>query len=300
VSDGPLVVLGAINVDLVVHGVALPKPGQTTMGGTFAVHQGGKGGNQAVAAARAGADVVLIGAVGADAYGIDAVEALRADGVDCRLVRTLPGVSTGVALIAVNRRGENQIVVSPGANETLDDPTEELERAQPAVVLASCEVAYKGVAAAAAWCEERSVPFVLNPAPANLRLRNLLTRSTVLTPNRVEVLSLTASETEPIAAARALLLRNPDLAVVITLGEDGAVIVDASGTAFVDAPLIEAVDTTGAGDCFNGVLAAALHDGMALPDAVRRASVAASLSVQVEGAREGMPAGDAIEAALAG
>jgi ribokinase len=126
----------------------------------------------------------------------------------------------------------------------------------------------------------------------------VLDRTTILTPNRVEVLRLTAAETEPKAAARALLRRNPDMSVVITLGEDGAVIVDARGSTFIDAPLVEAVDATGAGDCFNGVLAAGLAAGLALPAAARRASVAATLSVQVTGAREGMPSAAAIDAAM--
>ena len=290
--------LGAINVDLVVRDTTLPRPGETTVGGTFEMHQGGKGGNQAVAAVRAGAPVAIIGAVGDDAYGAEAVEVLRAGGVGCDHVRVAPETATGVALIAVSRRGENQIVVAPGANATIEDPTAELDAVGPSIVLASCEIAYKGVSVASRWCEEHDVPFVLNPAPGALRLRNLLERTTVVTPNRVEVLHLTASENEPIPAAQALLRKNPDLKVVITLGEDGAVIVDASGQTFVDAPLVEAVDATGAGDCFNGVLVAGLHAGLALPEAAARASVAATLSVQVAGAREGMPTLAQIDAAM--
>ncbi|MEX0983748.1 MAG: ribokinase [Actinomycetota bacterium] len=297
-TDGPLAVLGAINVDLVVAGTTLPRAGETTTGGAFETHQGGKGGNQAVAAARAGAPVVLVGAVGADAYGAAALEALNSEGVDCSRVRTVPDAATGVALIVVSRRGENQIAVALGANASLENPNETLDAIGPSLVLASCEIPYKGVSAASKWCKEHGVPFVMNPAPAALRLRNLLDRTTVLTPNRVEVMSLTAAETTPIGAAHALRRRNPDLAVVITLGEDGAVIVDPSGETFVDAPFVEAVDATGAGDCFNGVLAAGLHAGLALPDAARRASVAATLSVQVAGAREGMPTGAQIDAAM--
>jgi ribokinase len=180
----------------------------------------------------------------------------------------------------------------------LDDPTPELDAIGPSLVLASCEISYKGVSTASKWCHERDVPLILNPAPAGLRLRNLLGRTTVLTPNRDEVMRLTAAQPAPIGAARSLVQRTPTLSVVITLGEDGAVIVDANGETFIDAPPVEAVDTTGAGDCFNGVLAAAMHEGLALPDAAARASVAATLSVRVTGAREGMPTRAEIDDAM--
>ena len=229
-----------------------------------------------------------------------ALEALRAETVDCARVRVEPEASTGVALIVVNRRGENQIAVAPGANGLMEDPDAELDAVMPSLVLASAEVPYKQITAASKWCMAHEVPFLLNPAPASLRLRNLLPRTTVLTPNRGEVLQLTAAQPDPLSAARSLLQRNPSLAVVITLGEDGAVIVDAEGQTFVDTPLVEAVDTTGAGDCFNGVLAAALHGGMPLPEATARAAVAASLSVQVAGARAGMPTAAEIDAAMPG
>lgn len=297
-ASGPLVVFGAINVDLVVRGVSLPRLGETIVGGSFETHQGGKGGNQAVAAARAGAPVVMIGAVGGDAHGESARAALRAEEVDLTHLRVVPESATGVALIAVSKRGENQIVVAPGANGVLEDVTAELDAIGPSWVLASCEVPYKGVTGASRWCVEHDVPFVLNPAPASLRLRNMLERTSVLTPNRGEIVELTAAENEPVGAANALRRRNADLAVVITLGEDGALIVDANGHTFIDAPLVEAVDTTGAGDCFNGVLAAGLHQGLALPEAAARASVAAALSVQVAGAREGMPTAAQVDAAI--
>jgi ribokinase len=299
VSGGPLVVIGAINVDLVVRGAALPRPGQTVVGGEFETHQGGKGGNQAVAAARAAAPVVMLGAVGDDPYGAGARAALEAEGVDVLRVRVFDDVATGVALIAVDGNGRNQISVAPGANERLEDASNDLDAIGPGLVLASCEVDHDALAAAGAWCGEHDVPFVLNPAPASLRLRGLLDHATIATPNAEEVLDLTAAETEPVGAARALRRRNPDLAVVITLGEDGAFVVDGDGETLVDAPSVQAVDTTGAGDCMNGVLAASLHAGSTMRDAVRRAVVAASLSVGVAGAREGMPTAAEIDAAFA-
>jgi ribokinase len=298
VSVGPLAVLGAINVDLVVRGAALPRPGRTVVGGRFESHHGGKGGNQAVAAARDGAPVVLLGAVGEDPYGESALDALRADGVDISQVRVLPAVATGVALITVDAKGENQISVAPGANHEVGDVTEALEATGPSLVLASCEIDFPALLSAGAWCGEHGVPFVVNPAPAGLRLRGLLDHATVTTPNAEEILDLTAAETEAVPAARALRRRNKDLAVVITLGGDGAFVLDDDGELLIDAPLTDVVDTTGAGDCMNGVLAAGLHRGLPLRDAVRRAVVAASLSVRIAGAREGMPVAAAIDAAV--
>jgi ribokinase len=299
---GPLVVLGAINVDLVVSGASLPRRGETTVGGTFAQHPGGKGGNQAVAAARAlgrPGRVAMVGAVGDDPLGAQAREALAAEGVDVSRVRTADA-GTGVALIAVDRSGENQIVVAPGANHAFDDVTDDLDALAPSFVLASCEVEHAALASAAAWCREHAVPLALNPAPASPRLRVLLDDARVATPNRGELLDLVPREDDPRAAARSLVQRTPALTIVITLGADGALVVDAQGEHIVDAPQVEAVDTVGAGDCLNGVLAAGLWEGLPMPEAVRRAVAAAALSVTVEGAREGMPARDAIDAALAG
>jgi ribokinase len=297
---GPLAVVGAINVDLVVSGAALPAPGETTVGGVYAEHHGGKGGNQAVAAARAlGVDgtVAMVGAVGADAFGAGALDALRSEGVDVTAVRTVDA-ATGVALIVVDGSGENQIVVAPGANHAFDDITTELDQLRPSLVLLSCEISYRAAGSAARWCETRSVPLILNPAPATHRLRNLLGRAHVVTPNRGEVLELSPGITDPIEAARAMYERFEGLTIVITLGEDGAFVSDAGGQDLIDAPHVDAVDSVGAGDCLNGVLAAALWQGLDPRRAVRRAVVAAALSVGVAGAREGMPTRDAIDAAL--
>ena len=296
---GPLAVIGAINVDLVVRGVRLPRPGQTVVGGTFERHFGGKGGNQAVAAARDGAPVALVGAVGDDELGHAAREALATEGVDVSRVRLAADVATGTALIAVNARGENQIVVAPGANDALEDVEADLDAIRPALVLISWEIPAATCRGVGGWCADRRVPLVVNPAPASLRLRSLLDQATVATPNREEVTELVAAETDPVRAAQALRRRHDRLAVVVTLGEDGALVVDADGETVVDAPLIAAVDTTGAGDCFSGVLAAAMVAGADVRSAARRAAAAAALSVTVAGAREGMPTSDRINAALA-
>ena len=248
---GSVVVIGAINVDLVVSGAPLPAPGQTVTGGVFAQHHGGKGGNQAVAASRAlgGQGVVLVGAVGNDALGHDALEALRAEGV-ATSVAMRPGVPTGVALICVGPDGENQISVAPGANAELTaaDVTSAFGQVHEiGVVLASLEVSQAAVRAAAAWCSEHETPFILNPAPVQPWTSELASHATYVTPNEHELEALGSL---------------PDGVVVVeTRGPEGVIIRRSGEETRVAAPKVEAVDTTGAGDCFNGVFAAGLAEG---------------------------------------
>jgi ribokinase len=299
VSAPLLVVLGAVNVDLVVRGVPLPRPGETVLGGSFERHHGGKGGNQAVAATRAlrggpadGA-VCFLGAVGDDPMGAEALEALRNEGVDVSHVSVVPQTATGVALIVVDDRGENQIAVAPGANATLTSGVVEagLEGFGPgSVLLVSLEVPMDVVRRAAERARELGGTVVLNPAPAAEEARALLDVADVITPNQRE-LSVLAHDTESIRTA------HPGLRVVLTLGERGAEI---DGFIAVPAPRVRAVDTTGAGDTVNGVLAAGLLEGRPLEEAARRAVSAASASVTRAGAREGMPLREEIDASAAG
>lgn len=285
---GSVVVIGAINVDLVVSGAPLPAPGETVTGGVFAQHHGGKGGNQAVAAARAlgGHGVVMIGAVGNDSFGHDALDALRAEGV-ATSVSMRPGVPTGVALICVAPDGENQISVAPGANAGLTAGNVTSAFAQVheiAVVLASLEVSHAAVRAAAAWCSEHQVPFVLNPAPVQPWTAEVAALASYVTPNEHE---LGAMGTLP-----------EGIVVVETRGRDGVVIRSDGDEHRVEAPAVEAVDTTGAGDCFNGVFAAGLAEGLDAAAAAERAAVAAAISVTEVGAREGMPTREELDAFL--
>jgi len=285
-----LAVLGAINVDLVVSGAPLPRPGETVTGGTFARHHGGKGGNQAVAAARVmrGAGrVVMLGAVGDDELGVAALDALRREHVKTDHVVVKRDTPTGVALIAVDPLGENQISVAPGANNALevDEIADALEILRPHMVLASLEVPEAVVRAALGWCRDRGAPTVLNPAPPQTWTRDLMSLPTYVTPNEHE---------------RPRLGEVPSAVVVIeTRGADGATIDGNGKRVHVPAPGVDVVDTTGAGDCFNGVLAARLAEGRELEDAVRDGVVAAALSVATAGAREGMPGAQAIAAARA-
>jgi ribokinase len=279
-----LAVIGAINVDLVVSGASLPQPGETVVGGTFSQHQGGKGGNQATAAARVSSSrdrVVMVGAVGDDALGRQALDGLIAEGVRTRVA--VAPLSTGVALIVVDPTAQNQISVAPGANTLLSSQyvISALEETEPTVVLASLEVPIEAVRAAAEWARSRAVLFVLNPAPATRGAVDLLPLVDFLTPNQVELAALGPVPASP--------------RVIQTRGQNGAIL---DGLIEVPAPSVDALDSTGAGDCFNGVFAAALAEGRDVREAVHRAVVAAALSVTRPGAREGMPTLAELEAFL--
>jgi ribokinase len=278
-----VLVVGSVNVDLVVHADRLPAPGETVAGGRLERSGGGKGANQAVAAARAGAAVALVGAVGADDLGADALAELRGEGVEVAAVARLDGVATGVALIVVDREGRNQIAVASGANHAVNAEQVRTAAARRGAVLASFELLDEPVLAAAQVARDAGCPLIVNPAPARPLEPALLALRPIVTPNRQEAAELTDEE-EPEAAARALA-RRTGAPVVITLGEDGALVADGAGCERVPAPPVRAVDTTGAGDVFNGVLAAELARGHKLRAAVAAAVGAAARSVTRTGAR---------------
>ena len=279
-------VVGSVNVDLVVRAASLPAPGETVTGGTFERHGGGKSANQAVAAARQGAAVRMIGAVGDDDLGEEAIAQLAAEGIDVAGVQRLASAPTGVALIAVDAAGENQIAVASGANAELSAEAVEraLDRAAPGgVALLGLEVPDAAVLAGARAARAAGLEVVVNPAPARPLAGELLALSPVLTPNGGEAAAL-SGEADPEAAARALSAQT-GAPVVVTVGADGALLVEGDAVERIPAPAVEAVDTTGAGDAFNGALAAALAGGAGLADAVRRAVAVAAESVRTPGAR---------------
>lgn len=299
---GSVVVVGSINADLVVVTERLPRPGQTVVGGRFARHWGGKGANQAVAAARYGADVQLVGAVGDDDLGEGAVAALAADGVSTDRVARLADSATGVALVMVDHQGDNQIAVASGANlrveaHDLGDVLTGLPG--PGVVLTVFEVPDAAVVRAVEAGRDAGWPVVVNPAPGRQLPDPVNGSGAILTPNRGE-LAVIAGEGQPEVVARRLAEEVAGGPVVVTLGADGALVVAGDETTAVRPPAVVARDTTGAGDAFNGVLAAALAEGRPLLDAVRLSVAAAAFSVEVEGAREGMLTGDEIRRRLDG
>jgi ribokinase len=287
--SGTVLVVGSINADLVVTLDHLPEPGETVTGGRFARHGGGKGANQAVAAARAGARVRFVGAVGDDDLGAAAIEDLAREGVEVDAIARLDGEPTGVALIAVDRDGRNQIAVASGANArvgaTLVSNALDAEGLASAdVVLLGFEVPDDAVLAGARAAAAAGARAVLNPAPAR-DLPDGLPDGVVLVPNRLEAATLTG-ETDAAGAARALA-RRTGAPVLVTVGADGALLADDRGDRIdaLEAPEVEVIDTTGAGDALCGVLAAGLAAGLDLEDAARRAVDAASAAVRRAGAR---------------
>jgi ribokinase len=286
-------VLGSVNVDLVVAVERLPKPGETVTGGGVARHHGGKGANQAVAASRLGAAVEFVGAVGDDEFGRTEREALAAEGVNVdRLVR-LRGVPTGTALIVVDRGGENQITVASGANMAFGAQIWDGVAPRSGVFLASFEVADEAIVAGAQAAAQSAMPIVINPAPTRALLAALLATHPIVVVNELEADALTGLS-DPGAAAKALAALTGSPAIV-TLGPRGALVADGSHLDVVPAPRVDAVDSTGAGDTFVGALAAELSIGRPLTEAVRFAVHAASMSVRVAGAREGMPSRKEVE-----
>jgi ribokinase len=286
-----VIVVGSINADLVVRAERLPGPGETVAGGEFSRHGGGKGANQAVAAARMGARVTLVGAVGDDELGAEALAALDAEGIDTSAVARLAGVPTGVALIAVDAAGENQIAVASGANAALDPDTIEaaVRGLGDGIVLMSHEVPEPVVLAGA---RAASGIVVLNPAPARPVDGALCGLGPLLTPNASEAAELTG-RSDPEQAARALAERT-GAPVLVTIGAEGVLLLDGGRAERLAAPQVDAVDTTGAGDTLNGALAAALAGGRDLREAAELAVAAASLSTRAAGAREGMPRRDEV------
>jgi ribokinase len=290
-NTGEVVIVGSINVDLVVRAAQLPAPGQTVTGGVFAQYQGGKGANQAVAAARAGATVALVGAVGDDEYGRRALVDLRSEGVDISRVAVMSGESTGLALIAVDERGANQIMVAPGANAALGAAA--IERAlagyEPrpgSVAVLSFELGDDAIVEAGNYAASRGMRLVVNPAPARDLAPELVALSPIVLPNEGEAATLTGLS-DPRAAAVALAKRT-GAPVIVTLGGAGALLHEPGGpaeTVHLPAPTVEVVDSIGAGDAFVGALAAHLAAGRPLREAAAGAIEAASESVTSAGAR---------------
>jgi ribokinase len=287
-----ILVFGSINVDVLTPVPLLPRPGETVLGGDYALLPGGKGANQAVAASRAGAAVRMAGAVGNDAFADLALETMRGSGVDLALVRRVER-PTGVALIMVDARGENLIAVAPGANREAAAASVPDSALGPETIL----VCQMEVPAAESWALIRraraaGARTVLNLAPAAPIDPALFAEIDVLVANAGEAAALGA---DPAALARRLRQ-----ALVVTRGGDGSTAFLADGSRIETPALaIDPVDTTGAGDTFVGVLAAGLNRRLALPQALRRASAAAGLACLGRGAQSAMPERAAIEAAAA-
>jgi ribokinase len=297
-----IVVVGSLNADLVTRLDRFPAPGQTVAALDFAVYAGGKGANQAYAAARLGGKVSMVGCLGQDAYGELLAKSLRDVGVNLSGVTREADAPTGVALIALDASGENQIVVVAGANARLDSArleASESSLAAAAVVLLQLEVPLATVTAAARMAHSAGAIVILDPSPAQPLPRELLACVDYLTPNQSELQALAGG-----AAGREVDRAARDLAsgfgfkVIVKMGEAGALLVDGDRQDVWPSVRVAAVDTTGAGDAFNAALAVALSEGRSLADAGRWAVTAGALCVSRAGAQPSMPTREEVEKTL--
>jgi len=286
-----VLVVGSANVDFTVALERLPEPGETVTEGTLLVARGGKGANQAVAARRLGAEVRLMGCVGDDPSGREVRAALAEEGIGVEGVVATPQAATGTALILVDRAGRNQIGVAPGANRALTVAQVEVRAedfAWAEVVVASCEIPLDCVTAALALARRHRTTTILNPAPVPRAPLDRLDLVDYLTPNAGEAARLSGLAAGDEAAADALVARGAGT-VIVTLGEAGALSRGRGGSHRAAGVRVQAVDTTAAGDAFNGALAVALAERRDLPSALRFANTVAALACTKRGAQPSLP-----------
>ncbi|MEO1656960.1 MAG: ribokinase [Pseudomonadota bacterium] len=299
-----IVVIGSYNTDMVVQAPRIPSPGETILGGTFSMVAGGKGANQAVAAARCGGSVTFVARLGDDMFGHEAIAGLKTDNIDTSHVICLPDAASGVALITVSDDGENAITVASGANALL--MPDAIEKADDAlsgasIVLTQLETPLETIRATLDRCQALGVPVVLNPAPA-LPLDDAVFASVaVLTPNETEaelISGLPVSDVETAKSAGEAILAKGVSTLIITMGSQGALLFEGGTCTMVPGYPVEAVDTTGAGDTFNGALCVAMSEGKTWPEAVAFANAAAALSVTKLGAQPSVPTRADVDAFL--
>lgn len=289
-----ITVVGSINMDLVVRTSRFPKQGETALGDLYTTVPGGKGANQAVAAARLGSEVHMIGAVGTDAFGDELLAGLKAESIQANSVKRVEGTS-GIANILLSE-GDNRIIVVPGANQQLTAVEMEAFESQLAnsqMVIMQLEIPVPVIQRTLEICHQHGVPTILNPAPATAFTDEFMPYATYLTPNETEAEEMFGEDWE------AALEQYPNR-LIVTIGQKGARYFDGSRHVTVEGFATEAVDTTGAGDTFNGALGVALAEDMPFEEAVRFANAAASLSVEKFGAQGGMPKRKEVLARLGG
>ena len=294
-----IVVVGSANTDMVVKSPRIPGPGETVIGGEFLLAAGGKGANQAVAAARLGADVTFVACLGTDIFGDQAITGYQREGIDTSYIARDPEAASGVALIIVDAHGENSIAVASGANAHLS--AADVERAadriaQADILLVQLEIPVDAVRAAVKLAHDAGVPVILNPAPAQEMDPALLNMVTLATPNEHEIRVVVGQQDQD--AAISAMLKAGTQTVLVTLGKRGVLWASGKTRTRIPAFQVQAVDTTAAGDAFNGGLACALGRGEAIADAIRYANAVAALSVTRMGAQPSLPTADEVDTFL--
>jgi len=296
-----IVVIGSSNTDMVIQSEHLPAPGETILGGKFFMNPGGKGANQAVAAAKLGGDVVFVARVGDDIFGQEAVAGFKLEGINTDFIVTDPEQPSGVATIMVDAKGENCIAVASGANNWLSpaDVNQAMEQIDAAdVLLMQLETPIETIEYVAELGVQKGKTVILNPAPAQALSDELLAKLDVITPNETEAEMLTGIKVVNLAdaekAAQALRAKGVGT-VIITLGSQGAFVLSDSFTGMVATRKVEAVDTTAAGDTFNGALAVGMANGQVIDEAVGFANKAATISVTRLGAQASVPSLQEVE-----
>jgi ribokinase len=300
-----VVVVGSYNTDLTIRTGRLPRPGETVIDGLFSKGGGGKGANQAVAAARAGADVSFVARVGDDTHGREGLQRLKEEHVNTQYVIQDSETSTGVAFILVDKHGENSIVVAAGANARLSPS--DIEKAMPAisgarVLLAQLESPLDAVGSAIHLARRKGAVVMLNPAPAQPLEDALLCNVDIITPNRLEAEMITGMKISDEASLRSVARRILGFGIkhaIITLGPRGVIWATKDAVEVIPAYQVRAIDSTGAGDVFSGSLAAFLAEGMAVEESVRMAIASASISVTRIGAQVSAPLRSEVEAFIA-
>lgn len=292
-----IVVVGSSNTDLIIKVPEIPRPGETLLGGEFMTFPGGKGANQAVAAARAGGDIIFIASVGDDSYGEEAIKGYKLDNINTENIKICKGVPSGIAMITISDSGENAITVASGANahllpadlEEAEEPFQEAD-----YMLIQLETPLETVQKAVELCNELDTRVILNPAPAAHLSDEILSKVSIITPNETEaerLSGITVKDVSTAAKAAESLHKRGIETVIITMGAMGAYLSDrASGLRkLIPGFTVQAVDTTAAGDVFNGQLAVSLAEGNELERAIVIAHAAAALSVQKLGAQSSIP-----------
>jgi ribokinase len=296
-KQNPIFVIGSINTDMVAMTKNLPAPGETVMGGEFMMTAGGKGANQAVSAARLGGKVTMVGRLGKDIFGDQSIACLKHESINCDFIGRDPIAASGVALISVDDKGENHIVVAPGANNQLDQTKVRAaldSMPDNAIILLQLEIPLDTVAHIIDATRGSSRRVILDPAPAPASVLplNFLNELYLITPNETEAKKLTGIEVRDDKSAEVAakkLLATGVKNVAITMGARGVVLAQENTIKFIPSPQVKAIDTTAAGDCFNGALSVGIASGLSLEEGIKRACLAASISVTRKGAQDSMP-----------